>query len=282
MKRSDTYVDTPRVSLKSRIEKAGKAVSICVLVLLGLVFMYGALLALSSPRALLDPKDADLVRLIPTRATVENIEYPREGFFECSPSRHTVRNVKLDVTFRFVSNDGKFIKVRKIMCRRDIPGWGAPVFNRTKLHEGEEILLWYDPVDPSKISWPRRYSPRQMFTGLTLMGAVVVVVVLVAGFAWALHLARPLIRRLTGRLKGARWLVHLRAFLRPITHRRVRLSFYSDDGYVDCHSDLAALLPMVKDDLVARQKFLDILQTMDPADPRTVEYRRKFTAQIFK
>jgi len=200
MKRSDTYVDTPRVSLKSRIEKAGKAVSICVLVLLGLVFMYGALLALSSPRALLDPKDAGLVRLIPTMATVENIEYPRAGFFECSSSRRTVWNVKLDVTFRFVSTDGKFIKVRKTICRRDIPGWGAPVFKRTKLHEGEEILLWYDPVDPSKISWPRRYSSRQMFTGLTLMGAPVAFIV---GLVWAEQLASTLIKRLTGRLKGA-------------------------------------------------------------------------------
>jgi len=118
-----------------------------------------------------------------------------------------------------------------------------------------------------------------MFIGLTLMVAPVAFIV---GFAWVAQLASTLIKRLTGRLKGVRWLVHLRAFLRPITHRRVRLSYYSDDGYVDYHSDLAALLPLVKDDLVARQKFLDILQTMDPSDPRTVEYRKKFTAQIFK
>ena len=111
------------------------------------------------------------------------------------------------------------------------------------------------------------------------MGAPVAFIV---GLVWAEQLASTLIKRLTGRLKGTRWLVHLRAFLRPITHRRVRLSYYSDDGYVDYHSDLVALLPLVRDDLVARQKFLDILQTMDPSDPRTVEYRKKFTAQIFK
>jgi len=189
-KRSDTYVSTPRVSWKSRREKAGDAAFFSVLVLSGLVFLYGALLVFHSPRALLDPKDAGVVRLIPTSATVESIEYRVDESSKCTiykNRRRWTRVTKPDITFRFVANDGKFIHASKTMCRRDVPGWGYPIIKRTTLREGEEILLWYDPADPSQISWPRRYSPRLMFTGLTLMVAPVTLLV---GISWAYHFVR--------------------------------------------------------------------------------------------
>ena len=42
-----------------------------------------------------------------------------------------------------------------------------------------------------------------------------------------------------------------------------------------------ALLPRVKADDDARQEFVDILELMGPDDPRTADYRRKLTAQLF-
>lgn len=267
---------TPRVSFKRVSETVGKAVGIVVIVLLGLTFFYGALLVYYSPVAPLGRKDAGLVSLIPTMATVENIDYPREGVLEClGRGRSATLNRKLDATFRFISNDGKFIKVRKTICTYDIPGWGAPVFKRESVHVGEEILVWYDPTDPSKISWPTRFSSRQLFSGLKIMGSAVV-------FTLVLATCTTAFGALSRRLQQSRWLVLLRAVLRPVTHRRTRLTYTSVDGQVDYYHDLAALLPLVKDDLVARQKFLDILQTIDPTDPRTVKYRKKFTAQLFR
>jgi putative thioredoxin len=44
---------------------------------------------------------------------------------------------------------------------------------------------------------------------------------------------------------------------------------------------LAGLLDRVKDDDDARQEFVDILELMGPDDPRTAEYRRRLTAQLF-
>jgi hypothetical protein len=187
------------------------AVFIGVLVLLGLVFLYGALLAVSSPRALLDPKDAGLVRLIPTSATVENIEYRWDGPDKCRTTRPGRTSPESDITFRFVSNDGKFIKVRKFMCWHDIPGWGfssvvpgLEEFSKERsllvpLREGEEVPLWYDPADPSQISWPRRYSPSLMFTGLTLMVAPVVLGV---WFVRTLRRAVARSKELTESLRG--------------------------------------------------------------------------------
>jgi putative thioredoxin len=49
----------------------------------------------------------------------------------------------------------------------------------------------------------------------------------------------------------------------------------------DHDATLTALLPRVKTDDEARQEFVDILELMGPSDPRTADYRRKLTAQIF-
>jgi len=189
------------------------AVYICVLVLLGLVFLYGALLVYHSPRALLDPKDAGLVNLVPTSATVESTETRWDKPDKCRGAGRPLRtrHPESDITFRFVSNDGKLIKVRKTMCWGDIPALGYPSVvpgleefskersNLVSLREGEEILLWYDPADPSKISWPTRYRPDLMFTGLTLMVAPVVLGV---WFVRALRRAVARSKELTESLRG--------------------------------------------------------------------------------
>ena len=44
---------------------------------------------------------------------------------------------------------------------------------------------------------------------------------------------------------------------------------------------LVALLPQVKTDDEARQRFVDLLELMGPDDPRTAEYRRRLTAQLY-
>jgi putative thioredoxin len=49
----------------------------------------------------------------------------------------------------------------------------------------------------------------------------------------------------------------------------------------DHDAALTALLPRVKTDDEARQEFVDILELMGPDDPRTADYRRKLTAQLF-
>ena len=49
----------------------------------------------------------------------------------------------------------------------------------------------------------------------------------------------------------------------------------------DHDATLTALLDRVKDDDEARQQFVDILELMGPADPRTAAYRRKLTARLF-
>jgi len=49
----------------------------------------------------------------------------------------------------------------------------------------------------------------------------------------------------------------------------------------DYDATLTGLLPRVKADDDARQEFVDILELMGPDDPRTAEYRRKLTAQLF-
>jgi putative thioredoxin len=59
---------------------------------------------------------------------------------------------------------------------------------------------------------------------------------------------------------------------------QARLAFTPDDDY---DRQLAALLPRVKADETARQQYLDILQTMGASDPRTADYRKKLTAQLF-
>jgi putative thioredoxin len=49
----------------------------------------------------------------------------------------------------------------------------------------------------------------------------------------------------------------------------------------DVEQRLAALLPQVKDNDEARQTFVDILEVMGAEDPRTAEWRRKLTSQLF-
>jgi len=51
-----------------------------------------------------------------------------------------------------------------------------------------------------------------------------------------------------------------------------------DDDY---DVQLVALLDLVKTDEDARQKYVDLLELMGPDDPRTAEYRRQLTAQLY-
>jgi putative thioredoxin len=57
-----------------------------------------------------------------------------------------------------------------------------------------------------------------------------------------------------------------------------RVGTTPDDDYDD---QLRELLGRVKDDDEARQKFVDILELMGPDDPRTADYRRRLTAQLY-
>ena len=54
--------------------------------------------------------------------------------------------------------------------------------------------------------------------------------------------------------------------------------FVPEDNYA---VQLDALLPLVKADEEARKRFLEILDTMGPGDPRTATYRRKMTGMLF-
>lgn len=59
---------------------------------------------------------------------------------------------------------------------------------------------------------------------------------------------------------------------------RLSLEPTVDDDYDE---QLAALLPSVKLDEEARQKYLDLLELMGPNDPRTAGYRKQLTARLF-
>ena len=59
---------------------------------------------------------------------------------------------------------------------------------------------------------------------------------------------------------------------------QARLALNPVDDFDD---QLTHLLDIVKSDDEARQKYLDILETMGPADPRTAKYRRQLTARLF-
>jgi putative thioredoxin len=59
---------------------------------------------------------------------------------------------------------------------------------------------------------------------------------------------------------------------------RARLADAPSD---DHDSTLVGLLDKVKDDEVARQQYVDILELMGPEDPRTPIYRRKLTSRLF-
>lgn len=53
------------------------------------------------------------------------------------------------------------------------------------------------------------------------------------------------------------------------------------DVPADVETKLDGLLGRVKGDDDAKQEFLDLLELMGPTDPRTAEYRKKLTAQLF-
>ncbi len=53
------------------------------------------------------------------------------------------------------------------------------------------------------------------------------------------------------------------------------------DPVDDFDAQLTELLDRVKADETARQKFLAILATMGPDDPRTPKYRKQLTARLF-
>jgi putative thioredoxin len=59
---------------------------------------------------------------------------------------------------------------------------------------------------------------------------------------------------------------------------RLSLEPTVDDDYDE---QLTALLPNVKLDEEARQKYLDLLELMGPHDPRTAGYRKQLTARLF-
>ena len=44
---------------------------------------------------------------------------------------------------------------------------------------------------------------------------------------------------------------------------------------------LAALLPLVRSDDEARQQYVDILEVMGTDDPRTAEYRKQLSRELF-
>jgi putative thioredoxin len=52
----------------------------------------------------------------------------------------------------------------------------------------------------------------------------------------------------------------------------------SDD---DTDAQLETLLPRVKEDEEARQRFVDLLELLGPDDPRTASWRKRLTAQLF-
>lgn len=64
--------------------------------------------------------------------------------------------------------------------------------------------------------------------------------------------------------------------------RKVAAAARIGDAPQDEHdATLTALLNTVKDDDVARQQFVDILELMGSEDPRTAEYRRQLTLRLF-
>jgi putative thioredoxin len=53
------------------------------------------------------------------------------------------------------------------------------------------------------------------------------------------------------------------------------------DGAAELERHLDALLERVKSDEMARQELVDLLETMDPLDPRRAQYRRALAARLF-
>ena len=55
----------------------------------------------------------------------------------------------------------------------------------------------------------------------------------------------------------------------------------SDTGRDEIAEKLDELLEKVRDDDVARQEFVDLLEALGPSDPRTNDYRRALSARLF-
>jgi putative thioredoxin len=66
----------------------------------------------------------------------------------------------------------------------------------------------------------------------------------------------------------------------PETRRITAMARTGDFGD-DVDATLADLLPTVKNDDEARQKYVDLLEVLGPDDPRTAEWRRKLSAALF-
>jgi putative thioredoxin len=71
----------------------------------------------------------------------------------------------------------------------------------------------------------------------------------------------------------------------PESNETRRVAALARLGIPDSHDDvdgrLAELLPRVKADEDARQQFVDLLELLGPEDPRTSDWRKKLTAQLF-
>ena len=65
------------------------------------------------------------------------------------------------------------------------------------------------------------------------------------------------------------------------TRRVAALARIGVDTRDDVTDELDALLPKVKDDDDARQRFVDLLEVMGNDDPRTSAYRKQLTTQLF-
>jgi putative thioredoxin len=65
------------------------------------------------------------------------------------------------------------------------------------------------------------------------------------------------------------------------TRRVAALARIGVDQRDDVTDELDGLLPRVKDDDDARQRFVDLLEVMGTDDPRTALYRKRLTAQLF-
>jgi putative thioredoxin len=65
------------------------------------------------------------------------------------------------------------------------------------------------------------------------------------------------------------------------TRRVAALARIGVDTRDDVTDELDALLPKVKDDDEARQRFVDLLEVMGNDDPRTSTYRKQLTTQLF-
>ena len=59
------------------------------------------------------------------------------------------------------------------------------------------------------------------------------------------------------------------------------LSLNGEDGDAELERHLDALLERAKSDETARQELVDLLETMDPSDPRRAQYRRALAARLF-